>query len=199
MESQEITSPFTSLARATANAVFPEAVGPATHMILSMWASTPFEFNIPTAQVTMHFRYGGKGVAVGKYSEEDNLLDIAEDWDVNARGNLTVGGVFSATNVQHLGAIGYYHHRDFDELAYKTGYYMGSSVPAAVSCSHYPVNKTGVLEVISSMTPSESTESGLWGFAYQTYRTTEGKIYTRSYYSNSGWTAWMEVTLKTLT
>jgi hypothetical protein len=39
MESQEMTSPFNSLASSTANAVFPEAVGPAMHMMLDMKAS----------------------------------------------------------------------------------------------------------------------------------------------------------------
>lgn len=158
-------------------------------------SSTPFEFNIPTAQVTMHFRYGGKGVAIGKYSEEDNLLDIAEDWDVNARGNLTVGGILSAKNVQHLGAIDNYHYKDFNDLVFQTGYYTGSSVPSSTSCSNYPINETGVLEVISTILPSASSESGWWGFAYQTYRDNLGNIFTRSYLTSRGWTEWKKVTL----
>ena len=154
--------------------------------------SSAMEFNIPTDEVTMHFRAGGKGIGIGKYSEEDNLLDVNEEWDVNVRGNLTVGGNLFP---QHLGSLGVYHYKDFNELVYQTGYYTGSSAPSSVSCSNYPNNETGMLEVISTMSPSASHESGWWGFAYQTYRDNLGNIYTRSYLSSRGWTAWKKVTL----
>lgn len=147
--------------------------------------TSTLEFSIPTAQVTMHLKKGGKGVGIGKYVEEDNLVDISEDWDVMVRGKLFA---------QHIGAIGTYNNKNFNELVYQTGYYTGTSVPSVASCSNYPINETGVLEVISAM-KQNSTTFAWWGFAYQTYRTNTGNIYTRSYYSDTGWTSWKKVNL----
>lgn len=148
--------------------------------------SATMEFNIPTDQVTVHLKNGGKGVAFGKYSETDNCVDINEEWELKVRGVL---------HAHHIGAISSYSYADFNELIYQTGYYIGSSAPTSVSATNYPINETGVLEVISTMTPSDSTASGWYGFAYQTYRTHTGNIYTRSYFSSTGWTDWKKVTL----
>ena len=41
---------------------------------------------IPTADVTVHLKAGGKGLAIGKYSEEDNLLEC--EWDARFNGKL---------------------------------------------------------------------------------------------------------------
>ena len=43
---------------------------------------------LPTASVFMHRRAGGKAMGLGKYVEEDNLLDVA--WNVKLRGTTTV-------------------------------------------------------------------------------------------------------------
>jgi hypothetical protein len=86
-----------------------------------------------------------------------------------------------------INAIDTYESKDLNELVSKTGYYVGKTNPSSVSCANYPVDETGVLEVISVM------ESNLTGFAYQTYRTHTGKIYTRSYNSENGWTSWKEI------
>lgn len=48
-------------------------------------------FTIPTAEYTMDFKVGGKGVAFGKVAETDNLVDSA--WGVK------VGGKFTAQNM----------------------------------------------------------------------------------------------------
>ena len=146
---------------------------------------------IPTADVTVHLREGGKAVGIGKYAEKDHIVDIDDEWEVNARGDLTVGGKFYPN---HIASIDAYSYKDFDELVYKTGYYTGTSAPSSVSCTNYPIDETGLLEVISAMAQN-STTLAWWGFAYQTYRTHTGNIYTRSYYSTTGWTAWKKVTL----
>lgn len=77
-----------------------------------------------------------------------------------------------------------YANKDFNELKHNTGYYIDSSRPSDLGCSNYPVDITGVLEVIA-----------LGEFAYQTYKTHEGEIYFRSYVETVGWTAWKKVTL----
>ena len=41
---------------------------------------------ISTADVVVDFKAGGKGIAVGKVSEQDQLLEIAEDWDISVYG-----------------------------------------------------------------------------------------------------------------
>ena len=168
-----------------ADAIIENAViSPKTSYVVQLGAiddlgeeSTPVEFKIPTDQVTVHLRKGGKGIGIGKYSEEDNVVDINEEWAVKC-GTL---------QPQHISAIDYLDLKNFNNLIYNTGYYIGTGIPSSLSCSNYPVDEAGVLEVISAMFDS-------WGYAYQTYRTNTGKIYTRCYYRNS-WTAWKQVTL----
>ena len=153
--------------------------------------STIAEFTIPTADVTVHLRKGGKGIGIGKYSEEDNCVDIDEDWELNARGDVKV---HKTLYPNHIASIDSYSYKDFNELVYKTGYYSGTSAPSAVSATNYPVNETGVLEVISTMAQNTTTLAW-WGFAYQTYRAHTGNVYTRCYYSTTGWTDWKKVSL----
>lgn len=47
----------------------------------------PMDFVISTDDITLHLRPGGKGVGIGKYSEEDFLLDIHSDWDLGLKGS----------------------------------------------------------------------------------------------------------------
>ena len=139
---------------------------------------------VPTDSVFMHRTPDSMGL--GKYSEKPNTLDTA--WSINtdggftAAGNAVIGGTMSAADI---GRIGYYRNLDFDTLTKQTGYYVDSSAPGGVGCSNYPVNVTGMLAVIA------------YGgsFAYQTYRTYDGEIYTRSYYKSTGWSAWKKVQL----
>ena len=144
---------------------------------------------IPTADCLYHAKQGGKGWAFGKYAEEDYVLDIDDEWEVKARGDLRVGGIFYPN---HIASIDNYANKDFNELIYKTGYYTGTAAPSSAPCTNYPVNETGLLEVISAM-KQNATTLVWWGFAYQTYRSHTGKVYMRSYFSDTGWTAWKQV------
>ena len=146
---------------------------------------------IPTGDVTVHLRKGGKAIGIGKYAEKDNIVDIDDEWELNARGDLRVGKTLYPS---HIASIDAYSYKDFNELVYKTGYYTGTSAPSAVSCSNYPIDETGMLEVVSAMAQNKTTLAW-WGFAYQTYRTHNGNVYMRSYYSTTGWTTWKKVTL----
>ena len=139
---------------------------------------------IPTADVTVHLRAGGKALGVGKYAERDYIVDIDDEWEVNVRGTLGVG---------HIKAIDVYDGKDFNSLIYKTGHYTSKSSPTGALSTNYPINETGVLEVISAMEYNKASGTW-WGFAYQTYRTYTGKVYMRSYYSTTGWGAWKQVT-----
>lgn len=143
-------------------------------------------FTVPTDSVYMHRAGHMNSMGLGKYVEKPNMLDTA--WSINTdggftvAGNAVVGGTMSAADI---GRIGYYRNLDFDTLTQNTGYYVDSSAPGGIGCSNYPVNITGMLAVIA------------YGgsFAYQTYRTYDGEIYTRSYYTGTGWSAWKKVQL----
>lgn len=133
---------------------------------------------LPTEKVYWHRDGARRSFTFGGYIEEDNTFAIASDIAFKPKGGIA--------------KIGLYNNFNFDELIYLTGYYSGSSAPSAAGCANYPVDKTGVLEVISHMVQNKTT-GAWWGFAWQTYRTYDGDIYTRSYYSSNGWTAWKKV------
>ena len=143
---------------------------------------------IPTTHITMEFRANGKGIAFGKTSEED-AFECA--MDAKFTGDVTIVKNLQA---EHIARLGYYDNKDFNELIYHTGYYSSNSSPHGVGCSNYPVNTTGVLEVISHMVKDEYSKVW-WGFAYQTYKTYNGEIYMRGYYTDEGWTVWKKVSL----
>ena len=152
-----------------------------------MGSDTIIHFVIPTDDVAFHLKAGGKAAGFGKYAEADDLLDVA--WNIRGAKDLTVGGNVYAF---HIAAIDDYDGYDFNELLYQTGYYLGSSAPSTSGCSNYPENVTGMLEVISCIKTNPTT-GNKWGFAYQTYRTHTGTIYTRSYLTGNGFTAWKKV------
>ena len=133
---------------------------------------------IPTDKVYWHRDGARRSFTFGGYVEEDNTFAIAADIAFKAKGGIA--------------AISLYDFNDFNDLIYKTGYYTSSTAPSAAGCANYPVDKTGVLEVISRMVQNKTT-GAWWGFAWQTYRTYDGNIYTRSYYSSNGWTPWKQV------
>lgn len=133
---------------------------------------------IPTDKVYWHRDGARRSLTFGGYIEEDNTFAIAPDIVFKPKGGIAM--------------ISLYDNLNFDELIYLTGYYASSTSPSAAGCANYPVDKTGVLEVISRMVQNKTTDAW-WGFAWHTYRTYDGEIYTRSYYSSEGWTPWKQV------
>lgn len=131
---------------------------------------------VPTDKVYCHRDGARRSFTFGGYVEEDNTFAIAGDVKFHAKGGIA--------------RLGLYDYNDFNELVYLTGYYTSTGAPGTVGCSNYPANKTGALEVISQMAQNKTT-GAWWGFAYQTYRTHDGEVYTRSYYTSAGWSAWI--------
>ena len=43
-------------------------------------------YTIPSADVALHLRKGGKGAAFGEYSQDENFLSVAEDWTFRTKG-----------------------------------------------------------------------------------------------------------------
>lgn len=61
----------------------------------------PLVFTIPTAEVTLHLRDGGKGAAFGKYAEQE-ALECA--WDAYFDKNVQVAGTLKAGTLETVGA-----------------------------------------------------------------------------------------------
>jgi hypothetical protein len=139
---------------------------------------------VSTDKVYWHRDGANNALGLGKYAEASETLDSAWNLKTNknieAAGNATIGGTMRAANI---GSIGYYRQLDFNTLTTQTGYYVDSSTPGQMDCTNYPVDKTGMLAVIAV--------GG--SFAYQTYCSHDGDIYTRSYYSGTGWSVWKQV------
>lgn len=55
----------------------------------SLGNSVSYEATIPTDSVSFHIKEPGNGAAFGKYSETDNLLEVA--WDMQIGGGLSLG------------------------------------------------------------------------------------------------------------
>lgn len=56
---------------------------------------TPHYATVPTDYVTFHLGAGGKKAAFGKYAEEENALEIADDWKLHAMGDVEIDGSLS--------------------------------------------------------------------------------------------------------
>lgn len=116
--------------------------------------------SIPTAAYTMHFRAGGKGVAVGKASEYDEKFDVA--WDTNVDGDLIVGGALyvSGPNGQVLigPAVG-------ENLLINSDFRINQRGKTSYSASGYTVDRWQYREISGNVvTPTSygiSTTSGV--------------------------------------
>lgn len=71
----------------------------ATAKITDSFTSATREFVLPTVAVTMDFHHSGKGIAMGKVAEKENLFDVA--WDMQVKGN--INGVSIGTDSYVLG------------------------------------------------------------------------------------------------
>ena len=122
-------------------------------------------FMIPTAQITFHLKEGGKGVGVGKYSETDNCLEIAEDWDVTGRVYSLGKGMANIPQSADLNSFK------------KFGVYNITSNSTAQTLVNRPSDKAGIL-IVSSGT-GDGKQSGTWVYILQRYLTFDGNEYYR--------------------
>ena len=124
-------------------------------------APDALEFSIPTEAVAMHIRKGGKGVGVGKYAENDNVLDIADDWDVWGR-------------VYSLGRGKSDIPRGSDFNNYKSfGVYNVTANAYAEGITNCPCPKAGQLIVSSGN--GVGKQNGQYVYILQRYLTFDGK------------------------
>ena len=67
------------------------------YTLTDAFASVSIQDIVSTAAVVMDFKAGGKGVAVGKVAENDNMFEVSEDWDVKVYGKLLKDYIASLT------------------------------------------------------------------------------------------------------
>ena len=68
--------------------------------------SSTITFLISTDDCTFQLREGGGGAAFGKYAEDKNVLDVADDWDVKIRkGVLTLGTAKIVSGITQTGTL----------------------------------------------------------------------------------------------
>lgn len=65
----------------------------------SLGNEAAYETAIPTSQVTVHLKEGGKAVGIGKYAEHEKAVDLAEDWDIWFRGRRLLDAIWPVGSV----------------------------------------------------------------------------------------------------
>lgn len=76
------------------------------YTLTDAFTSVSIQDIVSTAAVVMDFKAGGKGVAVGKVSETDNMFEVSEDWDVKVYGKLLKDYIQSLTSaIYPVGSI----------------------------------------------------------------------------------------------
>jgi hypothetical protein len=133
---------------------------------------------IPTDKVYMHRDGSRNALAIGKYVEKDNCVDIADDWDVCGRVYSLGKGKANIPNGSDL--------NDYKGF----GVYNITSNSIAASLSNCPHQKAGVL-IVSSST-GDAKQNGTWAYILQRYRSFDGKYeYYRLIYTGATADEWI--------
>lgn len=124
-------------------------------------------YNGPLAEPVYRNTELSKGIPVFDWGEDDFNFNVP----------VTIKGA------SIMGSLGDYLGLDLDDLKTVNGWYISASAPtAARGCRNFPTDTTGMLLVF-----------GMGSFAYQTYSTYDGRIFTRAYYEGSSWSAWKQI------
>lgn len=81
------------------------------YTITDAFTSITVTDTVSTASVLMDFKAGGKGLAIGKVSERDNTVEIAESWDLMVYGKklmeliYPVGSIYMSVNSTNPGSL----------------------------------------------------------------------------------------------
>ena len=142
-----------------------------------MGYSDTFTETIPTDAVAMHLRDGGKGVAFGKYSENDNSFEIADDWDVYGRvyGLGKLKAIPSGADLNNYKDFGVY------------GIYSNNIANTLKNC---PYAVGGRLIVLSAT--GDGKNSGEYAYILQRYISLDGsQEFYRTVYTGSTADVWI--------
>ena len=97
------SSSYTISATTTFTGVSTDKTFTATAVFTDSYTSVKREATLPTVAVTMDFYKDGDGIAMGKVSEQGDLLDVA--WNQRVRKNLTVDGTITTNGSLSVGAL----------------------------------------------------------------------------------------------
>ena len=136
------------------------------------------DFNIPTDEVTFHLRTGGKGAAFGKYAEEENALEVAEDWTTHLYGNVD-GRVYGLGKLPMIPREGDLN----DYVAIGCYGVAGTTSDADLNAVHRPTYYRGVL-LVSSADGTGKTEDYA-SIILQRFVDIYGREYCRSAFLDS--------------
>lgn len=142
----------------------------ATAKVADYYTETTTPFVVPTEAVTMDFHHSGKGVAMGKVSESENLLDCI--WDIKSHGEFRSLEYSKLTGFKYLGTV------DLNTIRTPGmyGVYNATNGPAS--------NGIATLEVI--------TYSPDWIVQRFTV-VANGLIYVRRWHSGTTWSGWYTI------
>lgn len=142
----------------------------------SYGAKASIEVPLKSAERAFNMLASGKGVAIGKMAETNNLFDVG--WDTRIRGNLAIDGVVNSSSVYKLhGATTIPSNADFNSYI-TPGTYIIRSNNVAETASNRPTAESGVLVVYQCA--GEKFDGTAWSYITQEYTTIGGTTYHRS-------------------
>ena len=169
---------------------------------------------VSTAAVVMDFKNGGKGVAVGKVSEQDYTFEVAENWDVRVYGMLLKEYIQQfAKEIYPVGSI-YLSVKNTNPSTYFGGTWVawGSGrVPVGINTSDSNFNtveKTGGASTVTlttsqmpshthTFTGSSATTNNPGGHTHNIGRDTDGSAGSSRYTVHSAGTSGADATSPT--
>lgn len=169
---------------------------------------------VSTAAVVMDFKNGGKGVAVGKVSEQDYTFEVAENWDVRVYGMLLKEYIQQfAKEMYPVGSI-YLSVKNTNPSTYFGGTWVawGSGrVPVGINTSDSNFNtveKTGGASTVTlttsqmpshthTFTGSSATTNNPGGHTHNIGRDTDGGAGSSRYTVHSAGTSGADATSPT--
>ena len=142
----------------------------------SYGAKASIEVPLKSAERAFNMLASGKGVAIGKMAETNNLFDVG--WDTRVRGNLAVDGVVNSNSVYKLhGATIIPSNADFN--SYLTpGTYIITGNTIVETVANRPTTESGVLIVYHCA--GSWYDGSPWSYITQEYTTVGGTTYHRS-------------------
>ena len=90
-------------------------------------------YTIPTAYAIIDIKKGGKGIAIGKSAETDNLFDVEMNTRLN--GSVTVSNTSKSNLVGGSSLAGVTKVSNFNDI-WKSGFYDGSTDDGLINCPY---------------------------------------------------------------
>lgn len=131
---------------------------------------------VPTSFVIMDIKRGGKGIAFGKASETDNLLDIG----MNTRVSGTLSNSDGGTYVKGMKRLP--QGTNLDNIT-ETGFYFNPANTDAQTMYNLPIQQAFSLLV---------EQHAGYKQTFSVYHPTDNRVWYRNYY-NGTWGSWIEI------